>query len=257
MIEAVAWGFIGASSLIIGAILAFRFDLSAHRRGLILGFGAGSLIGAVAYELVEEAVDIALSGVAVGLGLGAGAITFFLGSVAIDRIGALGGGAGDTAPDAVAAGDRLGSRRDPRTDGAAVVLGAVLDGIPESVVLGTSLLAGEGVSVAMLVAIIVSNVPEALSASRDLSDAGIRRPRIIGLWVAVAVASALAAGLGYAALSGAPPDLLGFITAFTAGAILAMLAESMIPEATEIGGRAVGLATTLGFAVAAYLSFST
>jgi ZIP family zinc transporter len=253
MIEAALWGFLGASSLVVGAFLAFRLDLSAAARGLILAFGAGTLLGAVAYELVEEAVSIALHGTIVGLGLAAGALTFFLGSLAIDRIG---GAARGSAGQAGGDGDRLRSRRDPRVDGEAVVLGSVLDGIPESIVLGTSLLAGEGVSVAMLVAIVVSNVPEGLSASRDLGDAGIPRSRIYALWFGVAAASALAAGLGYHLLSGASPNVIGFVDAFTAGAILAMLAESMIPEATEIGGRPVGLATTFGFAIAALLSFS-
>ena len=149
----------------------------------------------------------------------------------------------------------MSSRRDPRTDGLAVVLGSVLDGIPESIVLGASLIGGAGVGIPVLVAIAISNVPEGLSATEDLNAAGFSRRRIVGLWLAVVVASTLAAGLGFALLSSSGPNVTAFVNAFAAGAILAMLAESMIPEAHEIGGRAVGLATSLGFAVASSLSF--
>ena len=178
---------------------------------------------------------------------------FYVGSVLIDRMS--GGAAPAEAARPADAPPRSPSRRDPRTDGLAIVLGAILDGIPESIVLGASLIAGTGVGIPVLVAIAVSNVPEALSASKDLANAGIARSRILGLWFGVAVVSALAAGIGFGVLSGAPQGAVAFIQAFAAGAILAMLSESMIPEAQEIGGRAVGLATSFGFAVAASLSF--
>ena len=247
MIEAGLWGLIGASFLVLGAVLAFVTDLSTRVRGLILAFGAGALFGAVAYELFEEAVVTSMSGLTVLVGFGLGAVVFFIGSVLIDRLSTTTHDPGTT---------RSGSRRDARTDGFAIVLGAVLDGVPESVVLGASLLAGTGVGIPVLVAIAVSNVPEALSASEDLAHAGIRRSRILALWAGVAVVSALAAGIGYGVLSGASTEAVAFIQAFAAGAILAMLSESMVPEAQEIGGRAVGLATSLGFAVAASLSFA-
>jgi ZIP family zinc transporter len=253
VIEAGLWGFIAAAFLIVGAILAFVTDIPTRVRGVILAFGAGTLFGAVAYELFEEAVRTAMSGLSVLVGFGLGAVVFYLGSVLIDRMsGAAPAEAGAARHDAP---PRSPSRRDPRTDGLAIVLGAILDGIPESIVLGASLIAGTGVGIPVLVAIAVSNVPEALSASKDLANAGIARSRILGLWFGVAVVSALAAGIGFGVLSGAPQGAVAFIQAFAAGAILAMLSESMIPEAQEIGGRAVGLATSFGFAVAASLSF--
>ena len=149
------------------------------------------------------------------------------------------------------------SKRDPRTSGLALVLGAVLDGIPESVVLGLSLLGGQGVGIAVLAAVFISNIPEGLSASADLAAAGLKRPRILGLWVLVVVVSALAAAFGFGVLGKMGPHVVVLLDSFAAGAILAMLAESMIPEAYEQGGRAVGLATTFGFAIAAALSFQT
>ena len=257
MFEAAFWGAIGASTLLLGAVLAFAVDVPAQLRGLILAFGAGALFGAVAYELFDEAIEVSIGGLPVAIGFALGATAFYVGSVAIDRMGASAEdqeatsapAAGSTAP------GRIASRRKARTDGLAVLLGTVLDGIPESIVLGASLIAGGSVGVPVFVAIAVSNVPEGLSATKDLRDAGFTRRRIVNLWMAVVVASAAAAGLGYVVLRAAGPNATAFVDAFAAGAILTMLAESMIPEAHEIGGRAVGLATALGFAVASSLSF--
>jgi len=250
VIEALFWGGLGASALLVGAVTAFRFDVPKRVQGLILAFGAGTLIGAVAYELFEEAVDLSVSGVDVAIGFGLGATVFYLGSLAIDRLSRPPTEAPET-PGGMA------SKRDPRTSGLALVLGAVLDGIPESVVLGLSLLAGQGVSVAVLAAVFISNIPEGLSASEDLADAGLKRMRILGLWALVVVVSALAATFGFGVLGKMGPHVVVLLDSFAAGAILAMLAESMIPEAYEQGGRAVGLATTFGFAIAAALSFQT
>jgi ZIP family zinc transporter len=243
MVEAGGWGLVGASSLLIGALLAFVLDVPARIQGLVLAFGAGVLFGAVAYELVEEAAAASMTGVDVGVGFAAGAIAFYVGSVSIDRFGGAARNAG-----------RLAARRDPRTDGLAIVLGTVLDGVPESVVLGVTLLGGEGIGVPILAAVFLSNVPEALGGTGDLIAAGFGRGRILAVWAAVVGAGGLAAGLGFGLLGQAPQPVVVAIQSFAAGAILTMLAESMIPEAYERGGRAVGLAAALGFALAAYLA---
>lgn len=248
MIEAGLWGLAAASSLIIGALLAFGFDIPPARRGFILAFGAGTLLGAVAYELIEDSLADSERGVEVAIGFALGAATFYVGSVLIDRMHGPSARPGDDAD------GRSAGRREARTKGLAVVLGAVLDGIPKSVVLGLSLIGGGGIGVPVLVAVFVSNVPEALSASEDLSDAGVPKREVIRLWVIVALVSGLASALGFVLLDTAPQFWVGLIQSFAAGAILAMLAESMIPEAYEIGGRPVGLATCIGFALAAYLS---
>ena len=240
MIEAGLWGAIGASSLLIGAGVAFTGLVGGRGRGLILAFGAGILFGSVAYELVEEAVAASVTGVEVAVGFGLGAVTFFLGSVAIDRLFGVSDGGRRT--------------KGARAAGLAIVLGTVLDGIPESIVLGLSLAPGEGVAPAILIAIFLSNVPEGLSATEDLVEGGMARLRVLGLWVLVVLSSAVAAALGFGLLGSAPIELILGAQAFAAGAILAMLAESAIPEAYQDGGRAVGLATALGFALAAFLS---
>jgi len=136
----------------------------------------------------------------------------------------------------------------------AIVIGAVLDGIPESVVIGLSLLSGGGVGLAVVAAVFLSNVPEALSAATGLRKAGRSAGYIIGLWTAVMLVSGLASALGYGLLGGAADNLVAGIQAFAAGAILTMLADTMMPEAFEHGGRLVGVVTVLGFAAAFLLS---
>ncbi len=235
MLDAVLWAAIAAASLVVGALVAFIRPVSDRVLGLVLAFGAGVLISAVAYELVEDAVEDGLRSPLIAVGFALGAVAFYLGSLALERRG--------------------GSRSDG--DGNAVVLGAVLDGIPESVVLGLSLVGGAGISVPFLAAVFISNVPESLGASADLLRSGTSRTRIVLMWTAVVVASGLSAGLGYGLLSGAPREVVAAVQTFAAGAIIAMLAESMMPEALAKGGRAVGLATAFGFAMSALLTFSS
>lgn len=237
MLEAVAWGSVAAGSLVVGALLAFLRPFAERTVGLVLAFGAGVLMSAVAYELVEEALANGMRSLLIPLGFALGAVVFFVGSLVLERRG---GSSGD--------GEGEG--------GMAIVLGAVLDGIPESVVLGLSLVGGAGVSVPFLAAVCISNIPESLGASADLVRGGMSRTRVVLLWTAVVVASGLAAGIGYALLSTAPGEVVAALQVFAAGAIIAMLAESMMPEAFAKGGRAVGLATAFGFAVSTFLSFA-
>ena len=231
------WALLAASSLLVGAMIAFAVPIPRRVLGLIMGFGAGVLISAVAYELIQDAVQIAADRYAIALGFAAGALAFYAGDVAIDRRASGSGGA----------------------SGLALVLGAVLDGIPESVVIGISLLGGEEASVAMVVAVFLSNVPEAISATSDLLSGGWSKGKVLAMWGVVVLASGLAAGLGFVALEAASGSLVAAIQAFAAGSILTMLADAMIPEAFEFTGhnKSVGLMLALGFAVSAALSFTT
>jgi ZIP family zinc transporter len=240
MIAAFAWGAIAASSLLVGGLIALRFRVSGRILGLVLAFGAGVLISAVAYELVEDAFSTSEGGAWVAAGLAAGALVYFVGDELIDRRG----------------GEKRKSMGGEQEEGTAlgIVLGIVLDGIPESVVIGLTLLEGGGVSVAMLVAVFLSNLPESIGATSGLARAGWRRTRILGLWALVVLVSGLASLAGYALFDDASPNAIAFVLAFAGGAILAMLAETMIPEAYLRGGKAVGLVTTLGFGVAFAIS---
>jgi ZIP family zinc transporter len=237
---AFAWGLLGSSSLVLGGVLALRFRITGLVLGLIMAFGAGVLISAVAYELVEEAFETSGGQGDVALGLLTGALVFFVGDTLIDRLGGA---------------DRKRSSGEQAGGSAlAIVLGIVLDGIPESAVIGLSLLGGAGVSVAVNVAVFISNLPEAIAATSGLAAARWPRGRILLLWIVVALVSALASLAGYGLFGDASPHTLAFLLAFAGGAVLTMLADTMMPEAFERGGRVVGLATTLGFAVAFWVS---
>jgi zinc transporter, ZIP family len=130
------------------------------------------------------------------------------------------------------------------------VLGIVLDGIPESMVIGLGLLEGGNVSAAVIVAVFISNVPEAIAATSGLVAMSWKRAKILSLWALVMLVTALASLAGYALFDAASGEAVAFVLAFAGGAVLTMLADTMMPEAFEHGGKLVGLATTLGFAVA-------
>jgi ZIP family zinc transporter len=239
MLEAGLWGLVGASTLIFGALIGLNAGLPRRLVALIMAFGVGALISALAFDLTEEAFRVGGT-LSVAFGLGLGAATFYVGDQLLHRRG----------------GARRGSRmRQVASNGNAILLGALLDGIPESIVLGSTLLAGAGISIPFLFAVAISNVPEGLTAAGDLRREGHRPGWIIQVWALVAIASAVAAALGYQLLG----DMGGtvwvpLIQAFAAGAILTMLVDTMIPEAFADGGDLVGLVTVLGFASAFFLT---
>jgi ZIP family zinc transporter len=201
--------------------------------GLIMAFGAGTLISAIAYDLVGDAIDTgAASLLAAGLALGA--VTFFIGDYWIDKAGG--------------ARRKRSSGVDGESGSLGIFLGTLLDGIPESFILGTSLVTG-AISLPFLLAVFISNLPEAMAATVGLQAAGWSKQRIISVWLAVVVVSAIAAAFGYLLFSlRSLPGVL--VQGFAAGALLTMLADTMMPEAFEHGGKAVGLLTVLGFATA-------
>ena len=237
MLNAFAWGFIAAFSLVIGGLIASWMAISQRTLGLVMAFGAGVLISAVAYELVFEAVSAArMTGVPM-LGLFAGAATFFF----TDRYVS---GMVDGKADSAGSGD-ASSLVVP------MVLGIILDGIPESVALGLGLLTDGTISIAMLVAVFISNLPEAIAGTSGLKAGGTGTAKILAFWLLIAIVCGSASALGFALLAGVPETWMAFVQTFAAGAILTMLANSMIPEAYEYGRKLTGLLLVLGFAVAA------
>jgi ZIP family zinc transporter len=240
MRESFLWGIVAGSSLVLGGLVALRFRIGSRMLGLVMAFGAGVLISAVAFELVHEASVTSAGDGGVALGLFAGSAVFFLGDTLIGR---LGGSGRKSSSGSQAAGSAL-----------AIVLGIVLDGIPESLVLGLTVLEAGTASAAFLVAVFLSNLPESIAATTGLARAGWNRSRIIWLWILVMTVSGLAALAGYALLDTASPRTIAFVLAFAGGAILTMLADTMMPEAFEHGGKLVGLFTTLGFALAFLIS---
>jgi zinc transporter, ZIP family len=225
--SAVLWGVVAASSLVLGALLAISRDWPNQVVGLVLAFGAGALISAVAFELAEDGVRIG-GGAAVGIGLGVGALTYFLLDLRLEK-----------------------GSSNPAT---ALALGAFLDGVPEQLVLGLGIAVGGDVGVSLIVAIFVSNLPEAIGSASAMRARGRDSGTIMRLWVAVAAICALATVIGYAVGDMISGELEGGVNGFAAGALLVMLSDSMIPEARRSAGRTAGLATVLGFAVATGLS---
>jgi zinc transporter, ZIP family len=236
---AIGWGALATSSLVIGALLGVSTRWPPRAVGAVLAFGAGALISAVSFELAEEGVQVGGPG-AVATGLAGGALLYFFADGAVERL----------------ASSRVGGRQASlQTEGGiALALGAFLDGIPEQAVLGIGLAEGGVVSVGLLVAIFVSNLPEAIGSASDMRAAGTSVGTIMRLWIAVAVICTLASVVGYGIADVTGGHLQAAVNGFAAGALLVMLVDSMIPEATRKFGRRAGLLTTLGFAVAAALS---
>ena len=239
MLEAAFWGFVGGAALLVGALMALYLPTSTRFVGLVMGFGTGVLFSAVAFELTNEAYDRAGAD-AVVLGLLAGSLVFFAGDWMLDKRGA----------------ER---RKSPtgmqdNATGGALVLGALLDGIPESAAIGVTLVGGGGVGVAVVAAVFLSNIPEGLSATTGMRASGRSTGYVLGLWAAVAAASTVAAALGFQLLGGASPEAVAVVQAFAAGAILTMLSDTMVPEAVKHAGSLVGLVTALGFVLAFLLS---
>ena len=234
MLEAAFWGLVTAGSLWVGAALA-TLRPPPRLIGLAMAFGSGALIAAVAYELVLEAVatNVGLA----ALGFACGALVFYVGDVLIDRRG--GSGRKSMSGESQLAGSAN-----------AIVLGTVLDGIPESFVLGASLAQDGAVPIAVVVGVFVSNVPEALSGTSGLLQAGWTRARVFAMWSGVVAVSVTASVLGWRLLDAMGSDGGAFALAFAAGAVLVMLADTLMPEAFELGGREAGLLTALGFALA-------
>jgi ZIP family zinc transporter len=236
MASAFGWGTLAASSLVIGAVVALAFRIGLRTIGLIMGFGAGVLISAVAFDLVEEAVDTQTAHWAVVVGIFAGCAVFFTGDWIIDRLGGEERKAADRAQESGSA--------------LAIVLGTVLDGIPESMVIGLTIFRGGAVGAAYLTAVFISNLPESISSTAGLATSGWRSARILWMWIAIALVSGLASLAGYGLFQHSSPNVVAFVLAFAAGAILTMLADTMMPEAYEHGGKLVGVVTTIGFVVA-------
>ncbi|HXF00780.1 MAG TPA: ZIP family metal transporter [Solirubrobacterales bacterium] len=227
---AVGWGSLAASSLVLGALLAIARSWPRRLVGLVLAFGAGALISAVSFELAQEGVRVGDRG-STAAGLAIGALVYYFLDGRLERAS--------------------GSAGTP------LALGAFLDGIPEQLVLGIGLAVGEGVSVALLVAIFVSNLPEAIGSASEMRTGGRDDRTILRLWLVVATVCALATVVGYALADAVSDRLQGAIDGFAAGALLVMLVDSMIPDARRDAGRRAGLATVLGFALAAGLSFTS
>jgi len=240
-VQAGLWGLLSGGALVLGAALAWFARLPTRAVAGITAFGAGVLISALSFDLMDEAQQRG-GFLPTAAGFLAGAAVYTAANVALARYGAR---------------HRKRSGKQQSGDdgnGMSIAVGALLDGIPESIVIGVSLLAGEGVSLVAVAAVFLSNLPEGLSSAAGMKKAGRPAAYVFGVWTGIAVLSGLAALLGNLLMGGASPGSIAFVTAVAAGAILAMLADTMIPEAFEEAHDFAGLITVLGFLVAFVLS---
>ncbi len=231
--QAILWGVVAASPLFVGAVLAIVRIWPPRWLGIVLGFGAGALMASIAFELWEEGLDRA-GPVPLLIGVALGAISYYIGARILDARAA---------------------KKKGDAGGGQLAVGALLDGIPEQLVLGIGLASGEPVSVALVVAILVSNLPESIGSAADLLEGGMARSRVLLLWGGVAVVCALATLGGFGLASVTDDTFRAAASGFAAGALLVMLVDSMVPEAQSKAKESTGLATVLGFALAAGLSF--
>jgi ZIP family zinc transporter len=235
--EAAAWGFVAASALVIAAEVAFRVPLGRMLVGLIMAFGVGTLTSSIAFELVAPAFELVGDVWLVAAGLLLGAVTFVVGDRLVVGLGSR------------RRRHRLGDDGAGSGSGLGIALGAALDGVPETAVLGMSLVTVGAVNPALLVAIWISNFPESLSATADMVASGRTRRQVRALWWGIAAASAVAAAIGYAFVKGSDEGAAAGLQAFAAGALLTMIADEMAPEAFGRSALYAGLATTGGFVV--------
>ena len=238
MVAAFGWGALGASALLIGALIAYQLTPSRRVIAVVMALGTGLLIGSVSFELIDEALKTqTVAWVALSVLVGAAAFT--VGDWLLTRRG---GGERKDAAGAQADGSPL-----------AIVLGSVLDGIPESFVLGLTVLQG-GVSLSLLAGVMLSNLPEGMSSSSGLKAAGWPKGRVILMWSVVVAVSALSAAAGFVLLDPASGRTGALVQAFAGGALLTMLADTLLPEAYKVEGVLTGPLVVVGFAVSLALS---
>lgn len=254
-VDALLFGLIASSALVIGAVLGARIRLPKAVLAAMLAFAAGALITALAFELFEDAYQH--GGIwRAALGMIVGALVFTALSAWLDRVARAGreeDGSDKLDPDAAASDRAPTAASTSGAAGLALLAAVTLDGVPENVALGISMEGGTG-GLALLAAIFVSNFPEALVGSASMREQGRSQAFILGTWLACAAVLTIAVVVGAGPLSNTSPETISLPLAFAAGAVLASLADTLMPEAYENGGPLVAVSTTAGFVLSFVLS---
>jgi ZIP family zinc transporter len=238
------WGLVAGSALVIGAALGYYTNVSVRVIAAIMAFGSGVLISALSFNLMNEAYHRG-GFTSTSIGFVGGAVVYTAANLYLNRHGA---------KHRKRSGNQQPAESKQGGSGLAIAVGSLLDDIPESIVIGLSLIAGGSVSVVAVIAIFLSNIPEGLSSSSGMKHAGRPAAYVFGVWIGIAVVTALAAIIGYSLFSRFSDAVIAATTAVAAGAILSMLADTMIPEAFEEAHTFVGLVTVVGFLAAFVLT---
>ncbi len=243
-LQAALWGILAGSALLLGAVLGYYTRIKQRVIAAVMAFGSGVLISALSFELMEEAYKRG-GFYAVGIGFLAGALVYTIASVLLARRGA---------KHRKRSGSQQPSETDVSGSGLAIAVGALLDGIPESIAIGLTLIGGKSIGIVAVMAIFLSNIPEGLSSSAGMKKAGRSKRYIFGIWTSIAMISGVCSLLGFTVFAGLSAQIVAATTATAAGAILAMIGDTMIPEAFEQTHNFTGLVTVMGFLAAFALS---
>lgn len=244
LFEPLLWGFIASIPLLIGSIIALIVNLPKQVIAIIMAFGSGVLVAALAFSLIEEAFSLSESITSVIIGFVLGGSSYTLANHILNRKSR-----GETRHRKKSHGENAGGGKD--ASGLALLVGSVMDNIPENMALGISLVTGGAVNIVLIAAIFLSNFPEGLSSAQGMKSNGRSKKYIVSLWSIAVVIGTISSVIGFTFLSNTAPSTISIAISFAAGAILVMLAESMIPEAHAEGGSSrIGIATMAGFAIA-------
>jgi ZIP family zinc transporter len=244
LFEPLLWGFIASIPLLIGSIVASFVNLPRQVIAIIMAFGSGVLVAALAFSLIEEAFNLSESIASVIIGFVLGGLSYTLANYILNKKSR-----GSTRHRKRSHGDNAGGGKD--ASGLALLVGSVMDNIPENMALGISLVTGGAVNIVLIAAIFLSNFPEGLSSAQGMKSNGRSKKYIVSLWSIAVVIGTISSVIGFTFLSNTAPSTISIAISFAAGAILVMLAESMIPEAHAEGGSSrIGIATMAGFAIA-------